>query len=51
VVLSCSDSDVALRVLLARYESARDIEVRGGSREDDFIDLTAEEGAELEAVV
>jgi ABC-2 type transport system ATP-binding protein len=48
VVLSCRDSDVALRALLGRYEGARDIEVRGGSLEDAFIELTSEEGAELE---
>ena len=33
VVLSCGDSDAALRALLASYPAARDIEVRGAGLE------------------
>jgi ABC-2 type transport system ATP-binding protein len=42
VLLSCSDSDAALRGLLASFPAARDIEVRGGSLEEAFLELTAE---------
>jgi ABC-2 type transport system ATP-binding protein len=41
VALSCADADTALRVLLQRYPGARDIEVRGGSLEEAFMELTA----------
>jgi ABC-2 type transport system ATP-binding protein len=40
VVLSCSDSDVALRALLAGYPAARDIEVSGAGLEEAFVQLT-----------
>jgi ABC-2 type transport system ATP-binding protein len=43
VLLSCSDADTALRALLAAFPAARDIEVRGGSLEEAFLELTAEE--------
>jgi ABC-2 type transport system ATP-binding protein len=43
VVLSCSDSDAALRALLAGYPAARDIEVRGAGLEEAFIQLVGEE--------
>jgi ABC-2 type transport system ATP-binding protein len=43
VLLSCSDADTALRALLASFPAARDIEVRGGSLEEAFLELTAEE--------
>jgi len=52
-VLACSDSDAALRALLARYSQARDVEVRGGTLEEAFIELTAEQepdGEPLEVV-
>jgi ABC-2 type transport system ATP-binding protein len=42
VLLSCSDSDAALRGLLLSFPGARDIEVRGGSLEEAFLELTAE---------
>jgi ABC-2 type transport system ATP-binding protein len=47
VVLSCGDSDAALRDLLARYPSAHDIEVRSAGLEEAFLELTMadEEGA------
>jgi ABC-2 type transport system ATP-binding protein len=41
VMLSCSDSDAALVALLGAFPAARDIEVRGGSLEDAFFELTA----------
>jgi len=40
VVLSCGDSDAALRELLARYAAARDIEVRSAGLEEAFLELT-----------
>ena len=43
VLLSCSDSDAALRGLLGAFPGARDIEVRGGSLEEAFLELTADE--------
>jgi ABC-2 type transport system ATP-binding protein len=45
VLLSCSDADTALRALLASFPAARDIEVRGGSLEEAFLELTADETA------
>jgi ABC-2 type transport system ATP-binding protein len=43
VTLSCFDADVALRALLSAFPGARDIEVRGGSLEEAFLELTAGE--------
>jgi ABC-2 type transport system ATP-binding protein len=43
VLLSCSDADTALRALLGSFPAARDIEVRGGSLEEAFRELTADE--------
>jgi ABC-2 type transport system ATP-binding protein len=43
VVLSCSDSDAALYALLATSRGVRDIEVGGGSLEEAFLELTADE--------
>jgi ABC-2 type transport system ATP-binding protein len=43
VLLSCSDADTALRALLESFPPARDIEVRGGSLEEAFLELTANE--------
>jgi ABC-2 type transport system ATP-binding protein len=45
VLLSCSDADTALRALLGSFREARDVEVRGGSLEEAFLELTA--GQEL----
>jgi ABC-2 type transport system ATP-binding protein len=42
VILSCSDSDAALRALLSRFPGARDIEVRGAGIEEAFLALTAQ---------
>jgi len=41
VVLSCSDSDAAIRELLARYADARDVEISGAGLEAAFLELTA----------
>ena len=41
VVLQCTDSDLALRALLSRFGEARGIEVRGGSLEEAFVELTS----------
>jgi ABC-2 type transport system ATP-binding protein len=43
VILSCSDADAALYALLGAFRGVRDIEVGGGSLEDAFIELTAED--------
>ena len=41
VSLACTDSDVALRALLAGWPGTRDIEVRGAALDDTFLALTA----------
>jgi ABC-2 type transport system ATP-binding protein len=41
VLLSCSDSDAAIRALLARYDEARDVEIHGADLEQAFLELTA----------
>jgi ABC-2 type transport system ATP-binding protein len=43
VVLSCADSDAALRALLAGYPAARDIEVTSAGLEEAFLRLTGED--------
>lgn len=43
VTLVCSDSDAAIRELLARHPDARDIEITGRGLEDAFIELTREQ--------
>jgi ABC-2 type transport system ATP-binding protein len=42
VVLSCSDSDAAIRAFLAQYPSAKDIEIRGADLDDAFLLLTGQ---------
>jgi ABC-2 type transport system ATP-binding protein len=42
VVLACSDSDAALRELLAAYPEAHDVEVRSAGLEEAFLQLTGE---------
>ncbi len=46
VILNCNDSDEAIRALLAEYPLAHDIEIRGGSLEDAFLELTGEPDVE-----
>jgi ABC-2 type transport system ATP-binding protein len=41
VSLACTDSDLALRALLAGWPGTRDIEVRGAALDDAFLALTA----------
>src|SRR5581483_2113757 len=41
IALACSDSDAAIRALLAAHPGAIDIEIGGGSLEDAFLELTA----------
>ena len=41
-VLICSDSDAAIRTLLAAYPEARDIEIAGAGLEEAFIELTGD---------
>jgi ABC-2 type transport system ATP-binding protein len=48
VVLSCTDSDAAIRTLLAGYPEARDIEIAAAGLEEAFLQLTAED-AEIRA--
>ena len=40
VVLTCADSDTAIRGLLARYPDASDIEIAGAGLEEAFVELT-----------
>ena len=42
VVLSCSDSDRAIRALLERFPEARDIEIAGAGLEEAFVLLTSD---------
>jgi ABC-2 type transport system ATP-binding protein len=43
VVLSCADSDAALRALLGHFPAARDIEVLGAGLEEAFMALTSDD--------
>jgi ABC-2 type transport system ATP-binding protein len=43
VVLTCADSDQAIRALLAAYPDARDIEIIAAGLEEAFLTLTADE--------
>jgi ABC-2 type transport system ATP-binding protein len=45
-VLRCSDSDAALRALIAAVPAAHDIEVTGARLEDAFVELTGEPQAQ-----
>ncbi len=46
VILRCSDSDAAIRALLAGYPQARDIEITGAGLEEAFLELTSEDDDE-----
>ncbi len=50
IILSCSDSDAALRPLLGAFPEIRDIEVGGGSLEEAFLELTAADKLDPEVV-
>jgi ABC-2 type transport system ATP-binding protein len=45
VLLVCSDSDQAIRALLERFPTSRDIEIAGAGLEDAFLALTADADA------
>ncbi|HEX2702390.1 MAG TPA: ABC transporter ATP-binding protein [Solirubrobacteraceae bacterium] len=49
VLLSCNDSDQAIRALLERFPEARDIEITGAGLEEAFLALTADGDAPGEA--
>jgi ABC-2 type transport system ATP-binding protein len=49
IVLSCSDSDAAVRALLAAYPEVRDLEISGAGLEEAFLQLTGDEDPGLEA--
>ncbi|HEY7693425.1 MAG TPA: ABC transporter ATP-binding protein [Gaiellaceae bacterium] len=49
VVLACSDSDEAIRALLARFPAARDIEIAGAGLEEAFLQLTGSDADEERA--
>jgi ABC-2 type transport system ATP-binding protein len=51
VVLTCADSDGALRALLAAHPTAADIEVTGAGLDEAFLDLTADDRPEALEVV
>jgi ABC-2 type transport system ATP-binding protein len=42
VIMRCMDSDRAIRALLERYPSARDIEITGAGLEEAFLELTSD---------
>ncbi len=45
IILSCSDSDLAIRALLERFPQARDIEIAAAGLEEAFLELTAAESS------
>jgi ABC-2 type transport system ATP-binding protein len=49
VILTCVDSDAALRGLLGQFPAARDIEVRGSGIEEAFLALTADQNDQVQA--
>ncbi len=42
-MLTCTDSDAAIRELLVRYPDVRDIEIAGAGLEEAFVELTGVE--------
>jgi ABC-2 type transport system ATP-binding protein len=51
VILSCSDSDQTIRILLDRYPQAKDVEIVGAGLEAAFLELTGEPDAEDQSVM
>ncbi len=45
-MLSCADSDAAIRALLAAYPAARDIEIAAAGLEEAFLQLTGDAAPE-----
>jgi ABC-2 type transport system ATP-binding protein len=50
VILRCSDSDRAIRELLAGYPAARDIEITGAGLEEAFLALTSDPDADSDEI-
>jgi ABC-2 type transport system ATP-binding protein len=50
ITLSCSDTDAALSALLGSFPGARDVEVRGASPEEAFLELTGDEDDHRDAI-
>jgi ABC-2 type transport system ATP-binding protein len=48
IMLSCTDSDAAIRTLLAAHPETRDIEIRGAGLEEAFIQLTRDDEDDAE---
>ncbi|HWK18025.1 MAG TPA: ABC transporter ATP-binding protein [Solirubrobacteraceae bacterium] len=51
VILTCSESDAAIRALLGQYPTARDIEITGAGLEDAFLQLTRDPDENVPALV
>jgi ABC-2 type transport system ATP-binding protein len=51
VVLSCGDSDAAIRALLAAHPGARDIEIAAAGLEQAFLELTGDDAVQAPAGV
>jgi ABC-2 type transport system ATP-binding protein len=51
VILRCTDSDAAIRELLARYPQLRDIDITGAGLEDAFLELTSDPDSDSDAAV
>jgi ABC-2 type transport system ATP-binding protein len=49
IVLTCIDSDAAIRALLGRYPAAKDIEITGAGLEEAFLQLTGNHDLAMEA--
>jgi ABC-2 type transport system ATP-binding protein len=49
VVLTCSDSDLTIRALVAEFPDARDIEINGAGLEEAFLRLTVDQAEEVAA--
>jgi ABC-2 type transport system ATP-binding protein len=49
IMLTCTDSDAAIRALLGRYPAAKDIEITGAGLEQAFLQLTGNHDAAMEA--
>jgi len=47
IVLTCADSDLAIRALLEKFPAVRDIEINGAGLEQAFLALTADEDASI----
>ncbi|MDX6732235.1 MAG: type transport system ATP-binding protein [Baekduia sp.] len=49
ITLTCTDSDVAIRALLAAHPAASDIEITGAALEEAFLQLTGDDAHDTEA--